>query len=65
MTTYARISRGIAGIPDGTVVEVVDLPDGQTPQTNYTPDIAAQFIECPATVQQWWTYSGGQWSPPK
>lgn len=64
MSTYARVVYDEEKPGVGDVVEVIDLPDGQTPQTNYTPEVAAMFIACPADVTEFWTYENGQWLPP-
>lgn len=56
-TSYARIV-------DGMAVEIINLVEGQTPETNYTPEIAAMFVQCPTNVEQFWTYANGQWAAP-
>ena len=45
--TYARVVQGI-------VVEVYQSAAGQHPGDCFVPELAAQFIPCPALVQAHW-----------
>jgi hypothetical protein len=49
----------------GDVVAEIFDHDDMTPADSHVPEIAAQFVECPADVQAGWTHIGGDtWAPP-
>lgn len=57
MTKYARII-------DNKVWEVFTPPVGVDISECLTPDLVAQFIECPEQVSQNWTYNGSTFTEP-
>lgn len=57
MTKYARIV-------DNTVIELFTPPVGVDISECFTPELVAQFIECPADVEQNWEYSNNKFTKP-
>lgn len=57
MTKYARIV-------NNTVVEVFTPRVGVDISECFTPELVAQFIECPAEVNQHWEYNNNEFTKP-
>lgn len=53
-----------ARIVDNKVWEVFTPPIGVDISECFTPDLVAQFIQCPAEVEQNWDYNGEEFNPP-
>jgi hypothetical protein len=53
-----------ARIVDNKVYETFTPPTGVDISECFTPDLVAQFIECPADVNQDWTYENGEFVAP-
>lgn len=49
-----------ARVENDIVMETTDID----PEGRFTPDIVAQFRECPEEVEQGWTYIDGIWNAP-
>ena len=59
------MNRYCSFLDDGaTVREVVDIPDGFTLEEVFSPEAAALFMACPASVTQGWRYVDGAWMEP-
>jgi hypothetical protein len=55
---YARIT-------DNKVVETFTPPTGVDISECFTPELVAQFIECPSDVEQKYTYNGTTFTAPE
>lgn len=53
-----------ARIVDNKVWEVFTPPIGVDISECFTPELVAQFIQCPAEVEQNWDYNGDEFNPP-
>lgn len=53
-----------ARILDNKVREVFIPPAGIDISECFTPELVAQFIECPSDVEQNWDYNGEEFNPP-
>lgn len=57
MSKYARIV-------DDKVFEVIVLPEGETPNDFFHPDIASEFVPATESADQAWGYLDGTFTPP-
>lgn len=53
-----------ARIVDNKVWEVFTPPTGVDISDCFTAELVAQFIECPADVEQNWSYENGEFTAP-
>ncbi|WP_183899415.1 hypothetical protein [Rhizobium metallidurans] len=53
-----------ARVIDGTIVEVIDLPEEFNVEEIYVPEVAAEFVAAISEVDVGWTYMEGVFSAP-
>ena len=53
-----------ARIVDNKVYETFTPPTGVDISECFTPELVAQFIECPENVEQNWSYDGSTFTEP-
>lgn len=53
-----------AKVINNTVVEVYEPLEGFTIDQCFTPEVAAQFVECPTATEQHWTCIEGVFTEP-